>query len=101
MKSSEGPPTPDHGRQIFPAKVLIREWLTIGDLWLQPNPEYRNESHLRWLEDELSRDLQTAAAEGRFNEEDKIRLRDTFGKGTREAFDPKVQERIRSVIESL
>lgn len=102
MTSREGPPSPDHGRQIFPATVLIREWLTIGDQWLQANPEYRNESHLRWLEDELSRDLETAAAEGRFSAEDKIRLRDAFASGAaRQAYDPEVQERINRVIDSL
>ena len=101
MESSEGPPSPDHGRQLFSARVLIREWLSIGDLWLQPNPEYRDEPHLRWLEDELSKDLETAAAEGTFSEEDKIRLRDAFAEGTRKAHDPEVAERISRVIESL
>ncbi len=102
MRNPEGPPSPDHGRQIFPAKTLVREWLTIGDLWLQPNQEYRNEPHLRWLESELSKDLETAAAEGTFSDEDKIRLRDAFGEDAQHvAFDPEVAERIRRVIESL
>ena len=101
MKSREGLPSPDHGRRLYSAKTLVREWLTIGDQWLQTDPEYRDEPHLRWLEAELSKDLETAAAEGAFSDEDKIRLRDTFRSGTRSAFDPEVEERIKRVIESL
>jgi hypothetical protein len=101
MTSREGLPSPDHGRRLYSAKTIVREWLTIGDQWLQPDAEYRDEPHLRWLEAELSKDIETAAAEGKFSDEDKIRLRDAFGEGTRRAADPEVDERIRRVIESF
>lgn len=101
IKSPEDSSSPEGRHRLFSAKELVQEWLAISDLWLQPDPQVRDEPHLRWLEAELAQDLEAAAAAGVFGEEDKIRLRETFGQGSRPAADPEVAARIQQIIESL
>jgi hypothetical protein len=88
-------------RRRTSARELVTEWLSISDLWLQPDPDTRDEPHLLWLEREVARDLSVAAAEGRFTEEDKIRLRAAFGEAGRAARDPEAAKLIQQLMGTL
>jgi hypothetical protein len=94
-----GSESKDRGRP-FAADALIRDWQSIGDLWLQPDPAIRDEEHLRRMESELAEDLERSVAAGLFNDEDKAALRSALLEGRRAA-DEAVAARIQRVIETL